>query len=384
MPLKLGAMTKAAHSPSSFGSRVAEAVQTLTPGYFALTMASGIISVGLELEGFHALSSALIVICAASYAVILVVSLVRLVRFREDMRRDFMNPARAFGFFTFVAGTNVLGVRLGMMGWPGATALLLVVAVLAWVVLGRDERPVVKDANGTWFIWCVASRSVAVAAASVEPLAGPEWRATLALVAVVAWSVGLILYAAVGIFVSLRLMTYPIRPEDLRPQYFVAMGAMAISVLAGARIVEMAGTPMVDATRGLVAGSSVVFWAFASWLFPVFLAAGWWRHVIHRVPLAFEPGLWSVIFPLGMYAVAGIYLGRADRLPIVAFIGRAELWVAVAAFLATFAGMLWHLWATLVRPGLRPRSPGTVRLGPGAGMPDRREPGTSGRQTKGR
>lgn len=380
-------MTMPDHSPSSFGSRVAEAVQTLTPEYFALTMASGIISVGLELEGFHALSAALLVICAVSYAVILVLSLVRLVRFREDMRRDFMDPARAFGFFTFIAGTNVLGVRLGMMGWPGATALLLVVAVLAWVVLGyvvpwtavlgRDERPVVKDANGTWFIWCVASQSVAVAAASVEPLAGPGWRAALALVAVVAWSVGLILYAAVGIFVSLRLMTYPIRPEDLHPQYFVAMGAMAISVLAGARIVEMAGAPMVDATLGLVAGSSVVFWAFASWLIPVLLAAGWWRHMTHRVPLTFEPGLWSVVFPLGMYAVAGIYLGRADRLPIVAFVGRAELWVAVAAFVATFAGMLWHLWATLVRPGMRP-----CALGPGAGMPDRREPGTSGRQTE--
>ncbi|MGX1161293.1 tellurite resistance protein TehA-like permease [Pseudarthrobacter sp. SLBN-100] len=234
-----------------------------------------------------------------------------------------------------------------------------------------------KDANGTWFIWCVASQSVAVAAASVEPLAGPDSRAALAIVAIVAWSVGLILYAAVGVFVSLRLMTYPIRPEDLRPQYFVAMGAMAISVLAGARIVEMAGAPMVDATRGLVAGSSVVFWSFASWLFPVLLAAGWWRHVIHRVPLAFEPGLWSVIFPLGMYAVASIYLGRADRLPIVAFIGRTELWVALAAFLATFAGMLWHLWATLVRPGMRPRPHGTVRprLGPPAGTPDRREPG---------
>jgi hypothetical protein len=66
-------------------------------------------------------------------------------------------------------------------------------------------------------------------------------------------------------------------------------------------------------------------------------------------------GLWSVIFPLGMYAVAGIYLGRADSLPIVAFIGRSELWVAVAAFLATFAGMLWHLWSTHLRPSLRHR-----------------------------
>jgi len=355
-------MDTASDARPSFGSRANQAVRTLTPGYFALTMASGIISVGLELEGFHALSLALLMVCALSYLVILGLSLLRLARFAADMRGDFLDPARAFGFFTFIAGTNVLGTRLGMAGWQGTTAALLVVSVLAWVVLGyvvpwtavlgRSERPVVKDANGSWFIWCVASQSVAVAAASIEPLAAPDWRAALALVAVVAWSVGLILYAAVGIFVSLRLMTYPIRPQDLRPPYFVAMGAMAISVLAGARIVEMAGAPMVDATRGLVAGASVVFWSFASWLFPVLLAAGWWRHVVHRVPLSYEPGLWSVIFPLGMYAVAGIYLGRADGLPLVAAIGRAELWLAVAAFLATLAGMLWHLWATLLAPAL--------------------------------
>lgn len=211
----------------------------------------------------------------------------RPVRFRADMRRDLLDPGRAFGFFTFIAGTNVLGVRLGMAGRPGTTAALLAVAVLAWVVLGyvvpwtavlgRAERPVVKDANGSWFIWCVASQSVAVAAAWLEPSAGPDQRAALALVAVVAWSVGLILYAAVGIFVSLRLMTYPIRPEDRRPPYFVAMGAMAISVLAGARIVEMAGAPMVDVTPGLVADPSVVFWAFASWLFRVLSAAMLWH-----------------------------------------------------------------------------------------------------------
>jgi len=355
-------MDTATDARHSFGSRALQAVRTLTPGYFALTMASGIISVGLELEGFHALSLALLVVCALSYLVILALSLLRLAKFAADMRGDFLDPGRAFGFFTFIAGTNVLGARLGMARLQGTTAVLLVVAVLAWVVLGyvvpwtavlgRSERPVVKDANGSWFIWCVASQSVAVAAASIEPLAAPDWRAALALVAVVAWSVGLILYAAVGIFVSLRLMTYPIRPQDLRPQYFVAMGAMAISVLAGARIVEMAGAPMVDATRGLVAGASVVFWSFASWLFPVLLAAGWWRHVVHKVPLSYEPGLWSVIFPLGMYAVAGIYLGRADQLPLVAAIGRTELWLAVAAFLATFAGMLWHLWGTLLAPSL--------------------------------
>ena len=37
-------------------------------------------------------------------------------------------------------------------------------------VLGRTQRPVVALANGTWFIWVVASQSVAIAAATLEPV----------------------------------------------------------------------------------------------------------------------------------------------------------------------------------------------------------------------
>jgi hypothetical protein len=46
--------------------------------------------------------------------------------------------------------------------------------------------------------------------------------------------------------------------------------------------------------------------------------------------------------------VAGIYLGRADRLPVVEAIGRTWLWVALAAWLVTFVSMLGHLHRTVL------------------------------------
>lgn len=338
--------------------RVRQAVESLTPGYFALVMASGIISVGLDLEGFRLLSWALLAVCVAAFVLLLGLTLWRFVAYRTAVNEDFMDPRRAFGFFTFVAGTNVLGVRLGMEGLHGATAALLVISGSAWLVLGyvvpwtavlgREERPVVAAANGTWFIWVVASQSVAVAAATIEPVF-PGVRRELALLAVVSWSVGVFLYAAAGLIVSLRLMLYPFGPEELTPPYWVAMGALAITVLAGARIVEMADAPMVAATRDLIAGLAVVFWAFATWLIPVLVGAGWWRHVVRKVPLRYEATLWSIIFPLGMYAVAGIYLGEADDLPVVGMVGRVELWVALAAWAVVLVAMGRHLTRTVVR-----------------------------------
>jgi tellurite resistance protein TehA-like permease len=217
----------------------------------------------------------------------------------------------------------------------------------------------VATANGTWFIWVVASQSVAVAAATLEPVVD-SLRHELALVAVFSWSVGVFLYAAAGIFVSLRMMTYDLKPTDLTPPYWVAMGASAITVLAGARIVEMADAPMVVATRGLIAGAAVVFWAFATWLIPVLVAAGWWRHHTHRVPLVYEATLWSIVFPLGMYAVAGIYLGRADQLPLVGTVGSVELWFAFAVWLAVLVAMLIHVVRTVIladRPTPAPVEP---------------------------
>jgi tellurite resistance protein TehA-like permease len=322
--------------------------ERLTPGYFALVMASGIVSLGLHLGGFDALSAALFAVGAVAYAVLVGLNVWRFAAFRGAMADDFRDPRRAFGFFTFVAGTNVLGVRAAAEGWHDLTAGLLLVGGLVWLVLGytvpwsavlgREERPVLLTANGTWFIWVVASQSVAVSAATLEVVL-TDLRPALAVLAVLSWSVGVFTYAATAIFVSLRLMLYRIDPVEFDPPYWVSMGAVAITIVAGARIVEMESTPIVDASRGLVAGLSVFFWCFATWLIPVLVAAGWWRHALRGVPLRYEATMWSIIFPLGMYAVASVSLGRADRLPIVEAIGDAWLWVAVAAWATVFVAM---------------------------------------------
>lgn len=315
-----------------------------------MVMATGIVAVGADQRGWHTVALFLIILTALEYGVLLLLNVWRLIAYRAEVAADLHDSRKAFLFFTFVAGTNVLAVGLAGYDLVVVAAVLLTVAALAWIVLGytvpwvavlsRVERPVLAEANGTWFIWVVASQSVAVAAATLEPQFDAA-RHGLAIIAVLGWSVGVVLYVASAVFVSLRLMLYPLDPEELDPPYWVSMGAVAITVVAGARIVEMASAPMVDAVRGLVAGLVVVFWCFATWLIPVLVAVGVWRHRVKGVPFRFEPTWWSIVFPLGMYAVAGIYLGRADDLPIVAWIGEMWMWVALAAWLFAFVGMVW-------------------------------------------
>jgi tellurite resistance protein TehA-like permease len=337
---------------------VRDAVRTLNPGYFALVMATGIVSIAMENHHAYELSVVLLWLPGIEYLVLLCVYGWRVVAFRAAVAADLTDPARAFGYFTFVAATDVLGTRLAVDRHEPAALVLLAVGSIAWLVLGyvvpwtavlNHSRPVLQHANGTWFIWVVASQSIAVLAAGLEPAVGVG-RRELALLAVFSWSVGVFLYGAAGAVVAARMLVHELRPADLTPPYWVSMGATAITVVAGARIVQMADAPMVTATRGLIAGMSVVFWAFGSWLIPALVAAGVWRHVVHRIPLRYEAPLWSVVFPLGMYGVGGHYLGQADHLPIVQAVGANEGWVALGAWVLTFLAMLAHLVETLSRP----------------------------------
>ena len=330
----------------------------LTPGYFALVMGTGIVSVALLLCGYAVASEVLLAIAVGAYAVLVVLNLWRLIAYRSAVMSDLSDIAQSFGFFTFVAGSGVIGSRLAMAGWWTAAAVLLIVAAVSWLflgyivpvvaVLGRAERPIIKGANGLWFIWIVGAQSVAMLSATLEPIL-TDAREILAITAVFAWSLGMILYVAVAMFVALRLMTFPLDPREFNPPYWISMGALAITVVAAARIAEMASAPMVDATRGLVAGMAVLLWCFATWLIPALFGVGIWRHFFHKVPLRYEPALWSIVFPLGMYSVAGIYLGRVNKLPIVEAIGTAWLWVAVIAWTITFIAMIRAILLRIIR-----------------------------------
>lgn len=333
----------------------------LTPGYFALVMATGIVSFSLDLCGFHRTSNALLIIALISYVLLVGLNVWRLIAHRAAMGTDFYDIQKSFGFFTFVAGTGVLGSRLALSGWWTTAVILLIIAAVSWLalgylvpvfaVLGKSERPLVKGANGSWFIWVVGAQSVAVLAATLEPHLNAA-RDVLAITAVFAWSLGVTLYVAVAVFVALRMMTYRLDPREFNPPYWVSMGALSITVVAAARIAEMASSPMVDVTRGLVAGMAVMFWCFATWLIPALFGIGIWRHGIRKVPLKYESTLWSIVFPLGMYSVAGIYLGQVNKLPIVELVGTGWMWVAVTAWALTFVAML----RTVVRRITQPRS----------------------------
>lgn len=348
------------------GSRLRETIMTLPPSAFAFVMATGIMAVGMQQIGLPAVSVALIVVAAVGYAVLVLLTGVRLIRWWHLVLGDVRNPSRSFGFFTFVAGTNVLGIALAEHGVYRVALALLVVGTTSGLVLGYvvpwlavlgGGPPPLRVVDGVWFVWVVAAQSVAVLAAMLAPVF-PGLTRTLATAAVMGWSAGTVLYLAVAALVLVRLTGRPVGPADMNQSYWITMGAMAVTIVGGSLIVGLdpASSPMVAATQQLIAGVGAVLWCFATALIPVLLAMGVWRHVVHRIPLHYKAGLWSVVFPLGMYAVAGMQLGRADSLPMVQAIGRGWVWVAAVAWILTFAALVVAVFSRR-RPAALPALP---------------------------
>jgi tellurite resistance protein TehA-like permease len=333
--------------------RAAAAVQSLSPGYFPFVMATSIISTGTFLLGPSWLSRLLFVIAAAGLAVLIVAVVIQLVRFRSSVAAGFQDPGRVFGFFAIAAGLDVFGIRLAIAGHPLATAILAGLAAVLWLVLtyavpaslllARSHDSAVGDVNGTWLLWVVATQSLALVASTLAPV-WPSQARLLAPVAIGLWSIGLVLYLLLASLILLHWLTEPMTPQTLGPPYWILMGATAIIVLAGARIQRLpAGLAAVRASAGFVEGFSFALWAFGTWWIPLLVVLGIWRHIRHHWPLTYEPSLWSVVFPLGMYSVATLTFGTVAHLSFMEPLGRFMLWVAVAAWVAV-AGAFAARW----------------------------------------
>jgi tellurite resistance protein TehA-like permease len=325
-----------------------EVVGRMPSGSFAFVMATGIISTAFATVGWTVLSVALLVIAILALVVLVVATVWRFVGHRVSFLDDARDPKHAFGFFTIVAAINVVGIRLYSPDAPVATIVLAIVSVPIWLLcsygvpsnlmLRPKAGPVAADIDGSWFLWVVGTQSLATAAAAIEPRFGGQ---AMAAIAVALWGIGVMLYIMLATLVTLRLLTVPSAPGNFTPSYWIYMGATAITVLAGSRILLLPhGAPIMIATSSVVSGITYILWAFGVWWVPLLIIFGVWRHLVHREPVRYEAGLWSIVFPLGMYSVASMHFGRVADLPLLVAIGDVGTWVAGIVWGVVTAAML--------------------------------------------
>ena len=330
---------------------LSRAAADLFPGYFALVMATGIISVACFLLGLKTLALALLVIDAVAYVVLSILLLARLVFFFSRVKADINDHVKGPGFFTVVAGTCVLGSALLIVTDLFRLALVLWVAGLGlWVVIMytfftamtvRENKPTIEAGlNGGWLLTVVATQSVSVLGTLLAARV-PDYREPILFFTFCMFLLGCMLYLPLITLIFYRFTFVNVTMSSLTPPYWINMGAVAITTLAGARLILAApGWSLLGEVVPFLKGFTLFFWAAATWWIPLLLVLGFWRHVYKRFPLRYDPQYWGMVFPFGMYTVCTFQLSNALGFPPLMVIPRYFIYLALAGWAAVSFGLI--------------------------------------------
>lgn len=340
-------MNNPANNPPNVLSRAAA---DLFPGYFALVMATGIISIACFLLGFNWIAIALVIVNVVAYVILWLLLLMRLVLFFPRVRSDISNHVRGPGFFTTVAGTCVLGSQLLIvLNRDQIAAVLWLVGILLWVVIMyafftamtvHENKPTIETGlNGGWLLAVVATQSISVLGTLLVDRFG-AYREAVLFLTLCMFLLGCMLYLLLITLIFYRFTFVNVTMALLTPPYWINMGAVAITTLAGARLIIAAPSwSLLSELSSFLKGFTLFFWAAGTWWIPLLLILGFWRHVYKRFPLTYDPQYWGMVFPLGMYTVCTFQLSRAIDFAPLLIIPRVFIYLALLGWLAAFVGL---------------------------------------------
>ncbi|MDE1884340.1 MAG: tellurite resistance/C4-dicarboxylate transporter family protein [Xanthomonadaceae bacterium] len=327
-------------------------VETMSPGYFSMVMATGILSLAAHLLAVPLVPEVLFALNWILFVIICVLAVARLYWYPRRVIEDLFDHLRASGFFTFVAACSILGSQCLLLGGSLRIAVLLGGAgLLAWIGLiytifavltVKTHKPSLdRGINGGWLLAVVATQSMAVLAALIAARVPQPLRLELNFFALSMWLWGGMLYIWMMSLIFYRYTFFEFSPADLSPPYWINMGAMAISTLAGSLlIINTPHAPFINSMLPFIKGFTVFYWATGTWWIPMLVVLAVWRHGIKRFPFAYDPMYWGAVFPLGMYAASTLRMMQAMNLDFLGRLPQLMFGIGLAAWTILFIGQL--------------------------------------------
>jgi len=332
--------------------RLDRAIANLPPSYFAMVMATGTLSVGCHLLEINWLAWLLFFLNLVFYATLIVLYGLRMTRHTRRFFSDMISHERGAGFFTSVASSCIVGSQCILIAQSYWAAIgLWFVAIFLWLGLTytiftaytiKENKPALAESiSGAWLLAVVATQAIAVLSALIAAHWPQPLRMELNFFALSMWLWGGMLYIWMISLIFYRYTFFRFSPGDLSPPYWINMGAMAISTLAGARLIENTpDAPYLASLLPFLKGFTVFYWATGTWWIPMLVILGFWRYIYKGYPFEYDPLYWGAVFPLAMYTVCTFSLAKVMHLDFLMAIPRGFIFVAMAAWLTTFIGLL--------------------------------------------
>jgi tellurite resistance protein TehA-like permease len=316
-----------------------------SPDVFAAVMATGIVSIAADTHRYWRLGIGLGILALVGFAGLAARFAAGMVTHRAQIAVLARDPDVALRMFSFVAACTVLAARWGDR--PAAVWLLGGLALAAWLVLtplatcdvaswkSTDLR---DHARGGWLLPSVATAGLAITAAS---LARQDRVPELVVVAVVAWIVAILVYLAVVWLIGWRALASPFGPDQVTPDSWILMGALAITTLAGDHI--LAAARALNPHAGIARWTAPVTlgaWVLASLWVPALLYIHIWRINQRAGSLRYQHAWWAAVFPLGMYSAASAATATELHLRSLQTVSLVFFWIACTTWMVVTTGWL--------------------------------------------
>lgn len=326
--------------------------KNLHPSYFAIVMSTGIISISCFLLEMKLLSLILFWLNILFYVTIWFFTILRFLFNREQFLIDLVDHGKGPGFFTIIAGSCILGGQFIIIYKEYSISLFLwILSLIFWIILNysiftgltiKENKPSLDQGiSGSWLLAVVATQSIAVLSVLIANHIEQPQKLQLNFLALCMWLWGGMLYIWMISLIFYRYTFFRFSPDDLSPPYWINMGAMAISTLAGSLLITSTDhAPFLQSILPFLKGFTIFYWVTGTWWIPMLFILAYWRHIIKRFPLKYDPLYWGAVFPLGMYTACTFYMAKSIKMDFLDKVPEYFIYIALFAWSLTFSGLI--------------------------------------------
>lgn len=356
-------------TPLNALSHPRELIRHFTPNWFTATMGTGILSLALAQFPAHvpvlpALSQALWWFNMALFAACTGLYAARWLFFFDSAKRILSHGTMCMflgaipmglitivnGFLTFgIAHWGHAAVRIAADLWWLDCAMALACAWFVPFLMFTRQEHALENMTAVWLLPIVAAEVTAGSGGLIIPHLGAtaESRAML-FVSYGLWATSVLPAMGILVILFLRLVLHKLPGREMAVSSWLSLGPLGTGTLglltlgtaAPHALTGPGGAAIAQAAYGFGIVGAVILWGYGLWwLVTAMLATAY--HLPSGLP--FNMGWWGFTFPLGVYSVATLQLGRLTGMGFYDVLG--------GVFVVMLAGF-WLMVTTRTVPGI--------------------------------
>ncbi|WP_437881985.1 TDT family transporter [Pseudomonas sp. LRF_L74] len=344
-------------------------VRHFTPNWFAVNMGTGVLALVVAhwpwaLPGKLALAEALWWFGLGLFGLFSVLFLARVLIFRDSVGPLLEHPVQSMflGAIPMALAMQISGLLLfGLPRWGEGVVRLahglwwldagLALFSALWVpyLMFTRQNHALDKLTAVWLLPIVAPEVASATSSLLLPHLHGEAARQVLVVGLLLWGMSLALAFSLITLVLLRLALHKLPDTDFAATSWLPLGPLATGCLGLLGMGQQApaafaGTPLAalaENAHGLGLVGGLMLWGAGLWWLVIALL--FTRRYLHD-DMTFNLGWWGFTFPLGVFVLASLELGRLTGLNFFALIGSGLGLLLMAIWLLVLQRTLLGVW----------------------------------------